>query len=294
MRLTCSKRYGVSVYNSINQIKIDINMKTMKWMGMALAAVMIGLSTTSCQRMVHAILDKALKEVMNHDYQDSEKWGKVVTRDLDLKDFQQININGAVRVEFTQDSLYSVQAYGNEKAIDAYSVKVSGGLLFVSYPEKNGKINKNTPSITLRIAAPLCKKVEVSGACEFVQQGVVEQSESLTIEVNGAGDIDLSQMTVGDLKISVSGAGDVDLQDVKSTGDVDVSIVGAGDTKGSVEAKNISLTVKGAGDGKMQVCCNRLLVNCAGAGDIALTGSCKELLKSGDNIKVEGLKIENE
>ena len=127
----------------------------MKLRNIFAATLIAGTSCfVSCDKMMDKAMQTMIESVSNHDYQDSEKWGKVVTVDLPTLAFHEVETSGAIRLEYTQDSTYSVQVYGNEKAIEAYTITSEDDELVASLKEGTGSINKNTPAITLRITAP--------------------------------------------------------------------------------------------------------------------------------------------
>lgn len=253
-------------------------------------------SLSSCEKIVKKSLEAIMENVVNHDYEDSEKWGKVITTPLNLGDFKTIDVEGAVRVVFTQDTVCHVTAYGNEKAIEKYDVTVEEGELNVTLKDFSGKINRNTPPMTIYVSAPTLKKLEVSGAGDVDLENKIVQAESLSIKVRGAGDIDIESLEVKDLDLEISGAGDVDIKWMKAE-DVSMEISGAGDLNGTLIARDIESEVSGAGDIDMNVDCRKVKANVKGAGDIKLTGKCKILQKSSgkaSTVNVEGLEIVEE
>ena len=107
-----------------------------------ISAIIIASSAclVSCDKMVEKGMQAMMESVSNHDYQDSEKWGKVVTIDIPTVGFNEIDLSGAVRLEYKQDSIYSVQVYGNEKAIEAYTITSEDNELVASLKEGTGTI----------------------------------------------------------------------------------------------------------------------------------------------------------
>ena len=77
-----------------------------------ISAIIIASSAclVSCDKMVEKGMQAMMESVSNHDYQDSEKWGKVVAVDIPTVGFNEIDLSGAVRLEYKQDSIYSYKA----------------------------------------------------------------------------------------------------------------------------------------------------------------------------------------
>ena len=74
----------------------------------ALALIAATALTSSCNQLVDKALQAAM-EAVNHDYQDSEKWGNVTTLSIPALAFQQVELSAAIRLEYTQDRPSSTQ-----------------------------------------------------------------------------------------------------------------------------------------------------------------------------------------
>jgi hypothetical protein len=204
------------------------------------------------------MMDKAMQAVMesafNHDYQDSEKWGKVVTVDIPTLGFSEIELSGAVRVEYTQDSTYSVQIYGNEKAIEAYTITSEDEELVASLKEGTGTINKNTPAITLRITAPFITEIQASGATDIILKDSISQDKELDINIGGAGNVKMDNLCL--------------------TENLEVITTGAANLEGRVECRKLKLKMSGAGNAKLDIHCKQARLSLSGAVNVAVSGEC--------------------
>ena len=268
-------------------------MKTKRFFMLTLAAAAM-FSLTSCDRAVSKILKTALEEVMDYEYEDSEEWGPVVTRDLQLGDFTKLNSHGSVKFEVVQDTICRLQVYGNEKRIDAYDIKVEDGVLSAEHKGKSDKITKKTPRLTLLIGVPMLEYIHVHGAGDIDLKGKMHQDNPMEIEVNGAGDIDINDLETASLKVSISGAGDMDIHRVKCPGDVRLSVSGAGDVDANVECKELETTVSGAGDVDLTVLCDVLRASLSGAGDMDVKGQTRKFYKTAgraSTVDTDGLKV---
>lgn len=266
-------------------------MKTKAFFLIALTAAMM----TSCMKPIRMITESAKNELKAlHEYRDSEKWGKVIEKDIEFEglEFCKIQIDGNVEVHFTQDSICSVKAFGNEKAIEQYQFMCntsSEGLktLVVNLKDfaydktkENHNVNKDTPAITVFVSAPTMNDVTVYGAGDINFENDLTQAESLNIEINGAGDFDAKEMELANFKATINGAGDISIKKIICEGNADMIINGAGDIDSKVKCSNAFLQVNGAGNVGLNVECNELTAQCNGAGDIKLKGECNKLIKS--------------
>lgn len=238
------------------------------------------IASTACLVSCDKIMNKAMEAVMesafNHDYQDSEKWGKVVTLELPVLTFHEVELIGAVRMEYTQDSTYSVQVYGNEKAIEAYSISSEDQELEASLKEGNGSVNKNTPAITLRVTAPFLTEIQAMGASEVIFMDSVNQDKELDVNISGAGKVNFERLKTKDLDMIINGAGEVHMNDIRCAEDVEINLSGAANINGRIECRKIKLKMSGAGDGKLDIHCQQARVSASGAANVTLSGECSD------------------
>ena len=262
-------------------------------------AIIIASATclVSCDKVMNKAMEAMMESAFNHDYQDSEKWGKVVTVDLPVLAFDEVELSGAVRLEYTQDSIYSVQVYGNEKAIEAYSISSEDQELEVSLKEGRGSVNRNTPAITLRVTAPFLTEVKGMGASDVVFMDSIVQDKELDVNISGAGKLNLSQLKTKELDLTISGAGEVKMDDLSCIEDVEIEMSGAANIDGRVECRKLKLKLSGAGDGKLDIHCQQARVSASGAANVALMGECNDFAYTAvgsSTVKKDDLKIGKE
>ena len=221
-----------------------------------ISAIIIASSAclVSCDKMVEKGMQAMMESVSNHDYQDSEKWGKVVTLDIPTLDFQEVELSGAIRLEYKQDSIYSVQVYGNEKAIEAYSITSEENELTASLKEGTGTINKNTPAITLRITAPFITEIQASGASDIILKDSIAQDKELDINIGGAGNVKMDNLCL--------------------TENLEVITTGAANLEGRVECRKLKLKMSGADNAKLDIHCKQARLSLSGAVNVAVSGEC--------------------
>ena len=248
----------------------------------------------SCNKMMDKAVHAVMESAFNHDYEDSDKWGKVVTLDIPTLAFDEVELSGAVRLEYTQDSIFSVQVYGNEKAIDAYAISSEDGELEASLKENGGSVNKNTPAITLRVTAPFLTEIKGMGAADIVFMDSVVQDKELDVTLSGAGKLNLDKFKAKGLDMTVSGAGEVKMNDLCRIEDVEINMSGAANIDGRIECRKLKLKMSGAGKGTLGILCQQARVTASGAANITLDGECNnfEYSTSGSSsVNKDGLKI---
>ncbi|MBR6196198.1 MAG: DUF2807 domain-containing protein [Bacteroidaceae bacterium] len=236
----------------------------------AVAAVI----TTSCGMSSHDI-----KLILNGSedadgYRDSGKWGEVTDKTINVgQQFNAILINGGCNVDFTQSDSISLVAHGNEKAIEAYEIKVKDSTLIIS--RKKEYSNRLTiPKITLNLSHPEINDVHINGAGDIDFKEDYNIKGALNININGAGDMEAKKIECDEFCINVNGAGDFISKKITCNKKAEFTISGAGDIDSNVKAQKVNTTISGAGDAKVEVDCTDLYVTVMGAGEIELKGKC--------------------
>ena len=170
--------------------------------------------------------------------------GDVISKSFDLKDFDQIVINGHADVDFTQSSTYEVTVRTQENIFEWLDYKVEGTTLVI---EAKDHRDVRATTYDIVIQAPELKKLTVNGATDFNVKGL-RMDGDLDVQVNGAGDLDFEGITCNSLSIEVNGAADANLTSIDIARKLKVQVNGAGDVDITGNAVDVSLEVNGAGD----------------------------------------------
>ena len=170
--------------------------------------------------------------------------GDVISKSFDLKDFDQIVINGHADVDFTQSSTYEVTVRTQENIFEWLDYKVEGTTLVI---EAKDHRDVRATTYDIVIQAPELKKLTVNGATDFNVKGL-RMDGDLDVQVNGAGDLDFDGITCNSLSIEVNGAADANLTSIDIARKLKVQVNGAGDVDITGNAVDVSLEVNGAGD----------------------------------------------
>lgn len=170
--------------------------------------------------------------------------GPVITKTLDLSDFDAITVNGSSDMEIFQGDSFKVFVKANEEVFDYIDYKVEDGVLVL---ETKDNVNIRAEEFDITITLPVLKKLLVNGAADVDLKTGYKSSENLEILVNGAGDFDFSGIAVPSLSFILNGAGDIEANGL----DVEVlalTVNGAGDIDVSGKAGKASFSVSGASD----------------------------------------------
>ena len=170
--------------------------------------------------------------------------GPVITKELDLSGFDAITVNGSSDMELFQGESFQVLVKANEEVFDYIDYKVEDGILIL---ETKDHVNIRAEEYDITITLPVLKELIVNGAADVDIKKGYAASENLKVQVNGAGDFDLSGIAVPSLSFTLNGAGDIEA-DGLDVEELSVAVNGAGDIDVSGKAGKASFSVSGAGD----------------------------------------------
>ncbi|MCK4837628.1 MAG: DUF2807 domain-containing protein, partial [Desulfobulbaceae bacterium] len=147
---------------------------------------------------------------------------KIKTENRDLARFNTIELNGAFLVNIVSGrDKQQFEIIGEDNIIPHIVSKVQGNELKV-YADKN---ICPTTELVINIAATNIKELEAVGADEVNVSGI--NNKNFEIALSGSGDIVLEGKT-NSLVVDISGAGDIKAQDLKAR-QAKVEVSGAGD-----------------------------------------------------------------
>lgn len=188
---------------------------------------------------------------------------ETITRRLDLKDFNKIEMNGAYDLEYTQGP-YSVTLIIPKEVEDNISVGVTDSLLKVE--DTRAKFTTRTRKITARISAPVLSLLRTSGAVNVDIKNI--DVTNLYVESNGAGDIDITDSRINNCTITINGAGKLDSEKIQGeTLTINVNGAGKVDVKGEYEHAFINLAGASFAD-ISELKCNDMHTQSSGASKI--------------------------
>ena len=186
--------------------------------------------------------------------------GDLETRELDLDDFDAIDLGGAFTVDIKFGDYQKIEVTIDDNLWDNLEAEVSGGTLEIGW-DKNCDPDDDCEIV---ITMKKLDRFEIHGACdatiadfdgdlfEFYVSGAAEleidgQVDELDIQVSGAGDLDARDLKAKHVKVRISGAGNAELYASES---IDARISGAGslDYWGSPEKEKTKVSGVGSID----------------------------------------------
>lgn len=159
------------------------------------------------------------------------------TEARDVRGFEQIEVGGAIRLDYTAGKDTAVEVSTDDNLLPLVVTEVSGGTLKV-YTREGTSTNLG---ITVTVSAPRLKAVTVSGASSAALAGVEEEAlrlnasgasnvtasgtaDRLVIDCSGASQVHATKLTAQAVVVTVSGASTAE---VRAVGELEASASGA-------------------------------------------------------------------
>ena len=240
--------------------------------------------------------------------------GKIVTKEIDVRDFNGIVVSVPATVNYTQSDQYSCTITMDENLIQFIGFKVVGDDLRVKQlPSKDGKPllsfsigekdvtlpNYQFPTLQftkfeINISAPKLEDVVFSGSGMFIfvndfsdfkldvnlnGSGQIKAEQEvkiskLDINVTGSGSVAFGQMSCNEVDVTVSGSGSATVRG-NSFIDLDLILLGSGNIKIEGDAKNAKTKIAGSGNINIGNVSNSLKYDIAGSGNVYYSGDAE-------------------
>ena len=221
----------------------------MKPRTLALGAVVVltAATLTGCARMLPA--------------------GPMTSESPDIADVTSVVLDTAGDLEISEGEP-SLTIHAPANLIDALTARVSDGVLTLG--RRGPDLAWGSADIRYELTLPSLEGIEVNGAGD-VDSTV--SSDTLTIDVSGAGDVKVEGLDADAVSVSISGAGDVELDGVALSLDVEISGVGEVDAD-DLEVADAVVDISGTGDANVHVT-GSLTADVSGLGSVRHRGGAR-------------------
>ena len=191
--------------------------------------------------------------------------GNIVNQSQNVSGFNQVSVDGSGTLIITQGDKESLTVEAEDNLMQYIKTNVSSNVL-------NIRINNPvvpTKPIKYYLTVKDLNSITYAGGGKIQSNGL--KTDSLTVNINGAGEGSLSNLNVNALKIIISGAGKLTMSGTANN--QDISISGAGEyNAGNLISKIATININGAGRGTVKVSGSlNAVVN--GAGQISYIGN---------------------
>ena len=197
--------------------------------------------------------------------------GRKVTKKLkSLPYFNKIVLDGALDVEFSQASRGGVAVKGRKSIVENVKVKVKNQTLYLSLDEKDWFRVDHSEKADIYVSSPDLISVVMRGAGDFEAKNLLD-TDTLNVELNGAGNIDFDRIVCDEAYLVVKGAGNLEV-DKLTANRTKIAMLGVGNA--DVEFKNaghVDCLLSGVGNIDLEGTVKSLSNNVRGTGNIDTT-----------------------
>lgn len=164
------------------------------------------------------------------------------TETRDVGQFNRVVLEGAADIEITVGEATSVSVTSEAELMDRIDTEVRNNTLYISQDYRRWR-DWEDADLYVVISTPELDSVQVDGAGDIEVSGI--DSDNFEVEINGAGDISLSGSCVS-ATYEIDGAGDIDADGLRCQ-NVTITVNGAGDAD-IYASESVDATLNGVGD----------------------------------------------
>lgn len=197
--------------------------------------------------------------------------GRKVTKQLkSLPYFNKIVLDGALDVEFSQASRGGVAVKGRKSIVENVKVKVKNQTLYLSLDEKDWFRVDHSEKADIYVSSPDLISVVMRGAGDFEAKNLLD-TDTLNVELNGAGNIDFDRIVCDEAYLIVKGAGNLEV-DKLTANRTKIAMLGVGNADVEfVNAGHVDCLLSGVGNIDLEGTVKSLSKNVRGTGNIDTT-----------------------
>lgn len=145
--------------------------------------------------------------------------GNVITREMDFKDFSEVEVTGAFNADLTRGDGFAVAITADDNLFDHFDIYQQGQTLHIGMKRGIGIFGSNT--YRAKVTMPNLRRAEFSGASRGTIAGF-KSSNGAEFEVSGASRL-TGRLDAGTVRVKASGASHVELGGAASNLEVEVS-----------------------------------------------------------------------
>jgi hypothetical protein len=198
--------------------------------------------------------------------------GNYRTIDRNVSSFSRVEVHGSIKVNVAQGDQRKLQLEADENLLDLIETRQDGDRLVIE--TRDGYNINPSRDIVVHLTSPVYKEINVSGACDIIGQGKIDNGEKMKMHVSGSGEI-IMEVDAPSLEVGLSGSGAVNLRG--ETKDFDLDISGAANAHCyDLLSENTKVTISGAGDAQVYASV-KLDANVSGAGSITYQVTARDV-----------------
>ena len=189
-----------------------------------------------------------------------------------VEPFTEISLRVGANVHLVQGEKQDIEIVAKPSTLEQLITEVKDGKLIIRFPNKNMLWSTFQPGdITINISTPDINALSVVGSGDIIAEDEIK-SKIIELDVNGSGNIKLSELSAERVKTAISGSGNIVLAGKTTAQDLSVVISGSGNFKGmDYSANDVSIKISGSANAEIEAK-NNLYIRLAGSGNVTYKG----------------------
>ena len=189
--------------------------------------------------------------------------------------FTEISLRIGANLHIEQGDKQSVEITAKPSTMEQLITEVKDGKLIIRFPNKTLLWKAFQPGdITINITTPTIHSLGVVGSGDIIAEDEIK-SKIIELDVNGSGNIKLSELSSERVKTAISGSGNIIVAGKTIAQDLSIVISGSGNFRGlDYRADDVSIKISGSGNADIEAK-NNLYIRLVGAGIITYKGNPK-------------------
>ncbi len=194
--------------------------------------------------------------------------GIIKTENRKAGTFIGVDVGGSIDLYVKQDSARSVRVEADENLMQYIEVKMEGDKLVIQ--PKDGYNLSGSKHIKVYVSSPVLNKLEASGACDIIGEGLLSSTDEIIMDVSGASDVEL-ELKAPKVSAEITGASNLKLKG--QTKELYISGSGASHAKCfELLSENVKVDVSGASSADVFASV-KLNADATGASDVRYKGN---------------------
>ena len=195
--------------------------------------------------------------------------GSIITEARQVSGFNKVQLDGAGTLTIIKGDSESLQIEADDNVLPELTSDVTGNTLVLGIEENwLQKAVIPTQSINYVLTVTDLSDVTINGAADLNLDGF--ETDSLTIEINGAGKITVTDLTAKNFEFVINGTANSQLSG--EVNDLSIQVNGMGNVSaGSLQASSADIEINGLGNGTIWVT-DSLSVSISGGGSLSYYG----------------------
>ena len=193
--------------------------------------------------------------------------GHIATREVNVTDFKNVDVSGAVDLHISQGDVQPVKIETDDNLMEYVEVKQEGQTIRIF--SRKGYNLSPSHKIKIYLTTAAYGNIDLSGACDVTSEGKINNPDNISFQVSGAGDIKVD-IHAPQVSAEVSGAGSVSMKG--ETKSFILDLTGAGKARCyDLQSENTKVDITGAGEAEVFASV-KLDADISGAGSVRYKG----------------------